>query len=130
MPPLTSISTDVSNLSIGENGIVLMEFPKKNTVIGLEDSWRIYEERIKLTPPGTKQLILVDLLSNPKPNREARDFAKTPEMVNSTKAMALIVGGPLSRMLGNFFMGFNKGAFPTKLFTETVAAENWLLGHK
>ena len=120
------INTSVSKLHLDGNGIVHMEFSEKNVKISIEDSKGIYHGRIQLPTADKKQLLLVDLRNNPKPDREARDYARSKEVVESTKAMAIIVAGPMSKILGNFFMGFNKGDFPVRLFTDKVIAANWL----
>jgi hypothetical protein len=41
--------------------------------------------------------------------------------------LALLVDGPVSRMLGNAYMGITKPRHATKLFTEESAALEWLM---
>ena len=126
-----AINTSVSKLQVDENGIVHMEFPEKNQPILLEDSKGIYEGRMQLqSAAGSKQLLLVDLRTSPKPDREARDYARSSEVVESTMAMAILVQGPMSKVLGNFFMGFNRGDFPVRLFTDKSIAIDWLVDQK
>ena len=121
-----TITTTVSNLRLCNLGIVHMSFPEKNIVIDLDDSIKIYEGRIQLNTPSPKQLLSVDLRTDPKPNREARNYAKSKNVIDTTKAMAILVKSPLSKMLGNFFIGFNKGDFPVKIFIEENSATKWL----
>ena len=113
---MNQITTNNASLNINEKGIIHIHFIEKNVVINLSDSQEIYRARIKLGKVNEKQLILVDLRNNPKPNREARSFAKSKEMLESTKAMAMIVGSNSSRILGNFFVGLSRGDYPVKLF--------------
>jgi hypothetical protein len=40
--------------------------------------------------------------------------------------MAVLVGDPLSRMLGNFFLRVSRPAYPTRIFTDEAAARRWL----
>ena len=124
------IITSVSKLKLDDNGIIQMEFPQKNVKINIEDSKGIFQGRMQLTNAGKEQLLMVDLRNNPKPDREARDYARSQEFVETTRAMAILVGGPMSKMLGNFFLGFNKGDFPVKLFTEKENAADWLMQYK
>ena len=124
------VTTSVSELWLDDHNIVHMKFPAKNVKINIADSREIYEGRMKLPNTDTKQLLLVDLRTNPKPDREARDFTKSTEVVNITKAMAMLVGGPWSKVLGNFFIGFNRAKFPVSLFTKDEEAVDWLLRHK
>jgi hypothetical protein len=57
--------------------------------------------------------------------REARDY-DAREAARVAPAVALIVGSPLSRMIGNFFLGLNRTAVPIRLFTSEPAARSWL----
>ena len=86
--------------------------------------------RTSFSPPATKQLVLADIRKNPNPDKDARDFAKNDQMNKATQALALIIGNKLSRLLGNFFLGFHKGKYPTKLFTSPEKAKEWLLSKK
>jgi hypothetical protein len=43
-------------------------------------------------------------------------------------AAALLIGSPLTRAIGNFFMGLNKPLIPTRLFTSETEALAWLKG--
>ena len=127
---MDSISTSVAEIHMDQEGIVHIHFPIKNVKMTVEDSRKIYEGRMQLANKDSKQLIIADLRTNPNPDRGAREFTKSTEMVNTTKTMALLVGGPISKMLGNFFIGFNKGDFPVRLFTEKEKAINWLKKYK
>ncbi len=41
-------------------------------------------------------------------------------------ASAMLVGSPLSQMIGNFFINLNKPLSPCRLFTSEAAAVGWL----
>ena len=43
-----------------------------------------------------------------------------------TLAVALVIDSPLSRVLGNFFLGFNRPETPARLFTSVDEARAWL----
>lgn len=118
------LKTSVSEISL-ENGIIRIDFPISNCIINETDALEILRARTSL-PTASKQLILTDLTTNPKPTREAREFAKHSEMIETTYALALLIASPVSRLLGNFFLGFNKGEYPVKLFTSIEEATSWL----
>jgi hypothetical protein len=42
--------------------------------------------------------------------------------------VALLVGSPMSRAIGNFFIGLNKPLIPTRLFVSEPEALAWLRG--
>lgn len=58
--------------------------------------------------------------------REARSMFASAEAATLFAATALLVGSPLSRALGNFFLGLNKPQMPTRLFTDEAEALAWL----
>ena len=44
-----------------------------------------------------------------------------------TNRVALITSSPTSRIIGNFFLGWNRGHKPTRLFEDEAAAVAWVL---
>lgn len=77
-------------------------------------------------PDHGKQLLMVDLRGMTGMTREARQFYASEEAAKALAAIALIVGSPLSRMIGSFFLGFNKPRMPLRLFTSEQQAVRWL----
>jgi uncharacterized protein YcsI (UPF0317 family) len=67
--------------------------------------------------------VLVDLRPVTAVDRDARKvFASTP----ATTRQALLVGSPLSRTIGNFFLTLSRPTMPVKLFDDEAAAIAWL----
>jgi len=62
-------------------------------------------------------------------SQQARRVYAGKETNRYTLALALVVGTPLSELIGSFFIGLNKPMFPTKLFTSEQEAIAWLKGH-
>ena len=80
---------------------------------------------------GGKRLpILVDLRGIRSQSAEARATLAGPEASRVSCAVALVVGDPVSRVLGNFYLGFNRPADPTRLFDDDRAARAWLAGFR
>ncbi len=75
---------------------------------------------------GRRFPVLVDLRAVRSQSADARAYLAGPEALRVTLAVALIIGSPLSRMIGNFYLGFNKPPVPTRLFTSVSEAEGWL----
>jgi hypothetical protein len=44
--------------------------------------------------------------------------------------VALLVGSPVTRVIGNFFIGLNKPRWPVRLFRSESDALAWLGGHQ
>src|SRR5687767_15485566 len=52
--------------------------------------------------------VIMDLRSIRSMDRDARAYYAGPEVAARTPAAALLVGNPLTRVIGNFFLGLNK----------------------
>lgn len=90
----------------------------------LEDAVAATEAMFRLTG-GRRSPLLVDTRDIGQMDRAARlEFARRGDLV---AAVVLVVGTPLSRMLGNFFIAVSKPMAPTRLFDDEAAAIAWLL---
>jgi hypothetical protein len=69
---------------------------------------------------------LTDIREMKSQDRDARAFYSDPSHTESLVAVAILVGSPVSRLIGNFFMGFNKSSTPTRIFTSEAEAIAWL----
>jgi hypothetical protein len=69
---------------------------------------------------------VVDLTNIKTVSKESRNIYSGDEMGNILKAAALIVGNPVSRIMGNFYMGINKTKMPVRMFTRISDAKKWL----
>jgi hypothetical protein len=98
---------------------------KPQSVITLEEAETVVRH-IRAAANGIRRPILVDLTGLKSISREARAYFAGPETAEVESAAALIVTSPMSKAIGNFFMGLNKGLMPTRLFTSPVLALEWL----
>ena len=74
---------------------------------------------------GKKHPVLVDIRQAKTVDREARqDLAASTDPT----AVALLIASPVSKVIGNFFVGLNKAAVPVRLFTSEAEAIGWLTG--
>lgn len=71
--------------------------------------------------------LLVDLSEVLSIDKESREHFASQDVMS---AIVLIVNSPLSRVIGNFFIGLNKLAVPCKIFSSSDAAVLWLRGYK
>jgi hypothetical protein len=72
--------------------------------------------------------MLVDLDNEKTVSKESRGIYSSAETVKYLTAAALLVGNPVSRIMGNFYLGINKAAMPVKMFTKKAEAITWLKG--
>ena len=50
------------------------------------------------------------------------------DIASMVTGLAIVVGSPVSRMIGNVMMGLAKPPYPTRLFVDEDEAKAWLLG--
>ena len=109
---------------LGPDNILYTEcFP--NTVMTLEDgkeSTRISAEMVNYQPLP----LLCDLTNVVKMSRECRKHFAGAEHAAIFSKCALIVTSPVSKIIGNFFLGANKPLKPTRLFTSKEEGLKWL----
>lgn len=70
--------------------------------------------------------ILIDARNIKSMSYEARHHFSAHGRDTKTNAFGIIIGSSISRVLGNFYLGINKPAVPTKLFDNEQDAINWL----
>jgi hypothetical protein len=73
-----------------------------------------------------KYPLLIDARQVKQMSVEARKHFSTNGRDTKINAFAVIVKSPLSRVIGNFFMGLNKPQVPAKLFDNETEAIDWL----
>lgn len=73
--------------------------------------------------------ILIDARGIRSMTRDAREFFSTRGRDTKTCAFGIIIKSPISRTVGNFFLGLNKPAVPTRLFDNEENAVEWLKHH-
>ncbi len=105
------IVTQTAKIRLDENGILRVTCLPGATQT-LAQAHENMSVEVQLSR-GKRRPILVDLTGG-------------EEAAKYQSAIALLIGSPLSRVIGNFFIGFNKSPMPTKLFTSEPEALEWL----
>lgn len=96
-----------------------------NAVVELADAEENLEACLALTA-GRPRPAIIDLRQIRSQSAAARDYFAGPRANRVSTAVALLVGSPLSRVLGNFYLGFNRPKEPTRLCGSEAEAEAWL----
>jgi hypothetical protein len=120
----TQQEIDKIKFTLGDDDILYIEC-KPNTVMTLAEaksSTRIGGEMIKNRP----RPLLCDLTNVVKMNHACRRHFAGKEHAEIFSKCALIVTSPVSRIIGNFFLGANKPLKPTRLFTSKEEGLAWL----
>lgn len=119
------LETKCVEMWLEEDNIVYVSV-KPDSEVKLDDVTEIKRTKTKLI--GEKKHVLcADIINIKSITKEARDFTAGQETKNeSLLAMAFIIGAPISRVVGNFYIGLNKPIYPTKLFNDKEKAFKWL----
>lgn len=77
---------------------------------------------------GRRLPVLVDSRFLRSQSRDAREYFVGEEAEKVCSAVAILVGSPVSRVIGNFFLRNHTHRTSTRLFDDEVSAVEWLLG--
>ena len=120
------IETRTQKIWLGEDDILytgVLPGPE----LTLVEAQQITEAEFKLAG-GQKRPIFVDIRQVKSTIRETKEHFAGESVQRFVLAVALCIRLPLSRVIGNFFMGYNRPLFPTRLFTSEDEAIDWLRG--
>ena len=85
------------------------------------------QEAVKQLTNDEKHLLVVDARSiDVYVSKEARAFSAERKASDPCIAKAFIVNSTANRLIGNFYINFNKPNVPTKLFSTVEKAVEWL----
>ncbi len=124
------MNTPVSEVSILSGEVVDWRY-KAGAVVSLEDAKAeaaIISDLMKAQQLSTCRL-LIDIREIRSISRKARKFFASQEVHDTygVQGLALQVSSPVSTMIGNLYLSFNRTLHPTRLFTHREAAMEWLL---
>jgi hypothetical protein len=102
-----------------EAGVVFFVY-KDNSSIDLNAAKQIVNDRIQFQGKVAYP-IYCDIRGMKKADKAARDFL-AKEGSSYTKGVAIIVDSPMTKIIGNFYLGLNKPTTPTKMFTDKQEA--------
>jgi hypothetical protein len=113
-----------SVIGMREDGILEMDF-SDTLEIDLKEAKEMVAATATLSG-GKKVLVLNIAGSITTATTAARDFAASAEAIQYTLAEAYVVNNLAQKIVGNFYVNFHKPQVPTKIFTNTEEAVNWL----
>lgn len=108
-----------------EDGILetKMKENAQDTIESAKENIQILGE---LAGEGNRPPLFVDFRNIKSQTADARAYYAGEEAAKCMCAVALMAEGPISRMVGNFFVGLNKPKVPLKLFSNREDAFAWL----
>jgi hypothetical protein len=122
--PKNAISVRCYWTWMGDDGIVRTKV-KPEAEISVNDAME-NTEVVTSFYVDKKYPILIDSRNIKSMTREAREHFSARGRDPKTSAFGIIIKSPISRVVGNFFLGLNKPAVPTKLFDNEKDAVEWL----
>ena len=119
------INTRIAKIWLGDDGIIRMNsLPDSRET--LEDA-KAFSSAIKKISPEKKYPALADIRNIKSSSRQARaHYAAIGRELGP--ACAILVGSPLTSVLGNFFLKIDKPNIPVKIFNSEKDAILWLEG--
>lgn len=111
-------------------------FKRSDGIIQLntsDDAWftikesQEFVEALKKITGGVPHLILKVPGAHALVDKDSRTYMATEEALRYSIAEAVIIRSLAQRVVGNFYLNFNKPVRPVKLFDAMEQAENWLL---
>lgn len=116
--------TTKGQVFINDLGILVQSY-NDNAELTLDDALEDFALYSHLNR-SVRRPVLVDIRNIRSVERKARAYYSSKEATKYLTAAALLIGNPVSRIIGNFYLGLNKTAFPFRLFTRQEEAIVWL----
>lgn len=105
---------------------ILVYRPIPGLVLTRPIALQILELGLQIVDAPKPALVLMQAIA--RVDRDARAFFTTEEYSRLCSQTALVVGSPVSRVIGNFFVGLNRPKYPLRIFDDPQLAEQWLRG--
>ncbi|MBI5477576.1 MAG: hypothetical protein HY906_01900 [Deltaproteobacteria bacterium] len=126
------IQTRVAVVSVDEHGIARVVADHTDPLT-LADAQEVVDAVGKVAQlrgggPGRSVPILIDARRAGPITREAREFFVGDRPTTGTAALAFLVGSPVTRAIGSFFLKVQRPRVPSSLFTSEAHAMVWLRG--
>ncbi len=121
------VETPRFRFTLRPDGILFTE-GAPNIKLSLEDAQQCTQITNELQDWKARPL-MCDLTNVAGMTYECRKHFSGKEHAETYTKCALIIGSPISRILGNFFIGLNRPEKRVKLFTSRHQAEVWLKSH-
>src|SRR5687767_5776752 len=108
---------------MGQDGVARTQV-KPGAEVVLEDARE--NSRIVNSLNGPERFpLLIDTRQIKSISKEARDHFSLRGRSSRVNGFAILIDSPLSKIIGNFFMGLNKPRVPARLFTSEEQAAAW-----
>ena len=121
-----TIETSVATISKVEPGIARIIYKADARVTIAEARENV--EAVAKVGDGVPSPVFIDVRPLSTIDRDSRQYFVGDEAGEVTSATALLVDSPMSRVIGNFFIGVNRSEWPVRMFSGESEAMVWLEG--
>jgi len=111
-----------------ENGIIVQRY-KGPCRVELDGAKETLAAIIKLGE-GTPALVCAEITPVQGASCDARTFGASGEFSQAVKAIGLATQSKMARVVGSFFVMFNRPRYPSKFFDTEPEAQQWLTSLK
>jgi hypothetical protein len=118
------LETEKIKFILRPDNIVQIEC-KPDTIMTIDEG-KLSTKMVGEIVNGNPLPLLCDLTNVVRMTQECRRHFAGPEHAAVFSCCALIVTSPISKIIGNFFLGANKPRRPTRLFTDVEEGLLWL----
>lgn len=122
---LRSGKNDYATIEVASDGIMYVDLHEEQE-IGLAQAKAIFELSLDVGE-GLPFPNLIRMNKLVLPTNEAREFMASADRASRAKAEAFVLSSLPQKIIGNFYLRFNKPPVPSKLFTVEADARQWLL---
>jgi len=122
---IKSANTGKGKVYLYSNGIMHQTYDP-GVELDLPDSLKEFEIYKDGFCDNISRPMLVELMNVRTVSKESRAIYSQEKSAEYFSAAALLVGNPVSRIMGNFYIGINKTPMPIKMFTRKEEALAWL----
>lgn len=116
------VETNAAVVEVEPDGVVVVRV--KAIDMDADRMREVLRARFELVPRAAP--VLVDARRVRSMSREAQGLTVSAAERPYPDCLAILMDGPVSVVLGNFFMVFVKPPYPTKLFRDEGVARAWL----
>jgi len=117
-------STSLCKIWVGPDGICRLDWVP-NAEVSLKDAQEVMAA-YDAVRQDKRLPLLIDTKQMKSFSREARQYFASDDAAACASAAAIVVGTPVSKVLGNFYLGLSNPKLPSRLFTSEDEALAWL----
>ncbi len=123
---VAALDTSAAQVCRCADGVIEVRI-REGATVGVPEIDEILTAQVSLT--SGPAVVMVDARGVRSMTRAAQERTASTAAERDTRAVAVLIDSPVSRLLGNFFLTLARPVYPTRLFGDADKARSWLLTH-